>query len=170
MLYINWTFLLIAKPSWNHNAYRAFGQRKSVCVYGRKTWQLWKKYFYGFGQQKAVLTRDKILTTICAHEQKNLSRETGWPYTRESKLVKGNLLTVNTRKLTCQGKLVDRTHERVNLSRETCWPYTRESKLVKGNLLTVHTRELTCQGKLVDHTHERVNLSRETCWLYTRES
>jgi hypothetical protein len=61
----------------------------------RKTCQgkLVKEYFYGFDKQKATLAWDKCLTTFLAHKQQNLSRKNCWPYvyTRESKLVKGNL-------------------------------------------------------------------------------
>jgi hypothetical protein len=107
----------------------AFGQGKFVRV-PRKSWQVYKKYFYGFGKQKVVLTRDKCLTTFLAHEQQNLSRKIYWLCTREGKLIKENL----SRK-TCQGKCLDCAYEKVNLSRKTC-----PGKLVKENLLTVHTR------------------------------
>jgi hypothetical protein len=50
----------------------------------RKSWQVYKKYFYDFVQQKAALTREKCLTTLL------------------TKLVKENLLTVHTR----EGKIV----------------------------------------------------------------
>jgi hypothetical protein len=53
----------------------------------RKTWQVDKKYFYGFGKQKKAL-----MWAFREHKQQNLSSET------------------------CQEELVDRTHERVNLS------------------------------------------------------
>ena len=58
---------------------------------------------YGFGKpaKGGLGVRYKCLTKHSMH-------------TPATKRVKENLFTVHTRKLTCQGKLVDHTHEKVN--------------------------------------------------------